>query len=99
MKGQVMNSKQKLSLWVGIILFLVANSYAPWNYTGPAAGTEELIRVPAGHFCIFDTPELVSDKYSGLEVDMSRVAIQSAMIVLFTFVLAATFSERRAKSD
>jgi hypothetical protein len=99
MKGQVMNSRQKLSLWVGIILFIVANSYAPWNYTGPAAGTEELIKVPAGRFCIFDTPEPASAKYSGLEVDISRVAIQTAMIVLLTFVLAATFGERRAKSS
>lgn len=94
-----MNSIQELSLCVGIILFLVADSYAPWNYTGRDAGTEELIKVPAGHFCIFDTPEPVSDKCSGLEVDMSRVAIQTAMIVLFTFVLAATLSEGRAKSD
>jgi hypothetical protein len=93
-----MNSKQKASLWIGIILFLVANSYAPWNYTGPAAGTEELIKVPAGRFCIFDTPHPVSDKYSGMEVDMSRVAIQSAMIVLFTFVLAASFGERKTRA-
>lgn len=96
-----MNAKQKFSLWIGIILFVVANSYAPWNYTGPVAGTiagtEELIKVPAGHFCIFDTPRPVSDKYSSLEVDMSRVAIQSVMIVLFTFVLAASFGEIKTR--
>jgi hypothetical protein len=31
--------------------------------------------------------------------DMSRVAIQSAMIVLFTFVLAAAFGERKARTS
>jgi hypothetical protein len=71
-----MNSKQKLSLWVEIILFVVANSHAPWNYTGPAAGTEELIKMPAGRLCIFDTSEPASARYSGLEVDMSVVAFR-----------------------
>ena len=94
-----MNSKQKFSLWVGIILFIIANSYAPWNYARPAEGTEELVKVPAGHFCIFDTPQPASAGSSGLEVDVSRVAIQSAMIVLFTLVVAATFGQRKAQTD
>lgn len=93
-----MNAKQKFSLWIGIILFVVANSYAPWNYTGPVAGTEELIKAPAGRFCIFDTPKSVYTKYPGLEVDISRVAIQSAMIVLFTFVLAASLGEGKTRT-
>ncbi|MHC4620090.1 MAG: hypothetical protein ACYTEQ_20275 [Planctomycetota bacterium] len=82
-----------------IILFVIANSYAPWDYTHPAEGTEEIVKVPAGRFCIFDTPQPASAGSSALEVHMSRLPIQSPMIVPFTLVLAATFSQRKAKTD
>jgi hypothetical protein len=91
--------KTKARFVAGIILFIVANSYASWNYTRAAEGTEESVKVPAGHFCIFDTPQPASAGSSGLEVDMSRVAIQGAMILLFTLVVAATFGQRRAETD
>ncbi len=87
-----MNCKQKLCLFVGILIFVLANSYAPWNYVKPleAAGGA-LVRVPAGRYCIFDTPK--AKEIAGLEVDVARVAIQSAVIVVVTLGLLAAFCE------
>lgn len=83
-----MNCKQKASLWLGIILFCLANSYAPWNYVSDIGQGVEAA-TPAGHYCIFDTPKAVEGL--GLEVDVARVVIQSAVIIVFTLGLLAAF--------
>ena len=82
-----MSCKQIRFLWVGIILFVLANSYAPWSYVKPT-GEGFRVTVPAGRYCIFDTPK-AEDGAFGLKVDLSRVAIQSAVIAALTLGLMA----------
>ncbi len=83
-----MSCKQTRFLWVGIILFVLANSYAPWSHVIPA-GDGLKVTVPAGRYCIFDTPKRLGDNRNGLKVDLSRVAIQSAVIAALTLGLMA----------
>ena len=90
-----MNCMQKRCLWVGIILFILANTYAPWNHLKPTPdGLGVRVTVPAGRYCIFDTPG-TDDARFGLEVDFGRVVIQSAVIAAFTFGLMASFCKRK----
>lgn len=88
-----MNCKQIRCLWVGIILFVLANSYAPWNHVKPTIKGLQ-VTVPAGRYCIFDTPR-TGDTAVGLQVDLSRVAIQSAVIAALTLGLVAFCCDRK----
>ena len=71
-----MNCKQRGILFVGVIIFCIANIWAPWQWTHISGG--ELVKMPTARYCIFETPSIEG---GGLEVDMPRAILQSASII------------------
>lgn len=78
-----MSCIKKGVLLAGIIIFVIANVWAPWQWTYSDQGA--VIKVPTQRYCIFGTPNIEG---GGLEVDIDRAILQSISIVALTAGLA-----------
>ena len=74
-----MNCAKKGILLAGIIVFVIINVWAPWQWTYSDQGA--LVKTPTVRYCIFDKPTVEA---GGLEVDIDRAILQSVSIAALT---------------
>ena len=74
-----MSCIKKGILLAGIIIFVIANVWAPWQWTYTDQGG--VMKVPTQRYCIFGTPSIEG---GGLEVDIDRAILQSLSIAALT---------------
>jgi len=86
-----LNTKQKLSLWLGIIFILVMGIVPPWIYTVDAADHFHSEK-PAGYHLITHPPEPeMMDIHFGVSIDFSRLFIQWATVLMIIGGLLLVF--------
>ena len=88
-----MNRKQKVISLIGIILIVIMGTIPPWKYIDD--GSIGYREIPAGYFLIFSPPEPDQEDYFGVELDMSRLAVQWITLL---FVMAAALYLTQDKS-
>ena len=92
-----MNKKQKLISIIGIVIIFIMGFIPPWKYIDNESSPYR--EMPAGYHPIFLPPELDEEQLLGLEIDVSRLAIQ--WITVLFMMAAALFitQEKRNTKD
>lgn len=89
-----MNKKQKVISIIGIFIILIMGFIPPWKYIDNDSSTYR--EMPAGYYPIFSPPELDEEQLLGLEIDISRLAIQWIIVL---FMMAAALFITQEKRD
>lgn len=89
-----MNKKQKFISIIGIFIILIMGFIPPWKYIDNDSSTYR--EMPAGYYLIFSPPELDYEQLLGLEIDISRLAIQWITVL---FMMAAALFITQEKRD
>jgi hypothetical protein len=87
-----MNNKQKIILWLGIIVFVAAGFYPPW-YVKAGAAPEDL-----GYRVLFSPPIVSLPNYTG-RVDFDRLGMEWAIIAVITGTLLLVYASGKEKTS
>lgn len=89
-----MNRRQKIVLWIGIAVIVVMGVFPPWLYTTTGNGLNS--KKNAGYSCILfpPPPKGVGLRY-GISLDVSRLCVQWAIVVVITAGLIVAFKDNK----
>jgi hypothetical protein len=81
-----MSGIQKIVIAAGIMLIALSTLVPPWVYTFQTRGIQQ-VKIPAGYYFIFSPPQPRAIGYlHGVQIDHSRLIIQTVTIISVTFV-------------
>ena len=89
-----MNKKQRIISIVGVVIIFLMGFIPPWKYIENNSTTYS--EMPAGYYLIFSPPEPDEEEITGVELDMSRLAVQWITIL---FVMGAALYLSQEKED
>ena len=86
-----MNRKQKICLWIGIIVIVVLGIYPHWMIIveNPVRGESAFISM-GRHF-------LLHQYHKQWQIDMSRLSVQWIIVAVITGGLFVTFADKKDK--
>lgn len=103
-----MNKKQKLVLWVGIVMITLMGAFPPWVSVDNIPNSNIKRTQPIGYEWLWTSPTLwrrdplyhharVIDTSKGMAIDTSRLYVQWAVVALITAGLIYTFKDKKDK--
>jgi hypothetical protein len=89
-----MNQKQKICLWLGIIVFVLMGIFPPWTLPVNYHGAK--LQRNCGYKCILTPPEISLEEASvATSIDFSRLCVQWAMVAVVTGGLLVTLKDKK----
>ena len=95
-----MNGKQKVCIWIGIALFVLMGILPPWVYRNDMDNNGAGLRMEAsaGYSLLISPPELRKPwnwdrSFTAVSIDVTRLLIQWAMVVVLVGGLFVTLRE------
>ena len=86
-----MNKKQKICLWIWIIVIVLMGLFPPWHTQIPQRGTQK----PFGYAFISAPPEVELGVYSTLNIPL--LMVQWFLVSVVTGGLIYTFKDKKPK--
>ena len=97
-----MSVKQKVCIWIGIAAFVLIGILPPWVYRldSENSGAKVRVEASAGYSFLTSPPELRKPwnwdrSFTAVSIDVTRLLIQWAMVVVLVGGLVFTLEERR----
>jgi hypothetical protein len=87
--SKLLNRKQLVSVWLGVVSFALVGLFPPWLTYVPLK--DSIFRVPS-RFAFIGEPSLLG---LGAEIDVQRLAIEWALVITITAVLVVSLAHRR----
>jgi hypothetical protein len=87
--SSLLNRKQLVSVWLGVVSFAFVGLFPPWLSYVPLK--DAIFRMPS-KFAFIGEPSLLG---LGAEIDIQRLAIEWALVIAITAALVISFAHRR----
>ena len=91
----IMNWKQKICLWVGIVAFVLMGIFPPWVAAPPGGGNY----VAGGYAFILFPRNQFGESHWLARIDLGQLAAQWAMVAVVTAGLIVTFKDKKPKDQ
>ena len=86
-----MNWKQKICLWIGIVVIVMMGLFPPWMATAPGEGNY----VAGGYGFILFPRDQFGESLWLARIDFGQLAAQWAMVAVVTGGLIVTFADKK----
>ncbi|NQU06020.1 MAG: hypothetical protein HQ568_08000 [Calditrichaeota bacterium] len=90
-----MNKKQKIVLWIGLVLFMLMGIFPPWYYVYKSEISAD-ISYKSGYYCLFVPPHSYKKEY---RIDKTRLHIQWTIVVVVAVCLILTLKDIKKREE
>jgi len=86
-------------LWLGIIALVLMCIVPPWMESRCLPDSNIKAYMPIGYYPLMFPPQVSNYRYSGVNIDFSRLFLQLFVVCVITGGLIYTFTDKKGKND